>query len=74
MSTTNALHENDYKKRGYDDDIPLLYLYHRGARDELTYKRWENVQHLLPKAKAACARSGPDPAEHFRARTKMGSG
>ncbi|MFO0852691.1 MAG: hypothetical protein U0871_29635 [Gemmataceae bacterium] len=42
----------------------------REAMQPLGYSRWENLQNVIRKAKAACRNSGNDPAEHFRDITK----
>jgi hypothetical protein len=37
----------------------------------LGYSRWENVDSVIRRAKAACRNSGHDPSNHFREVTKM---
>src|SRR5207248_5836002 len=39
--------------------------------DPLGYSRWENVDSVIRRAKAACRNSGHQPSDHFRDITKM---
>lgn len=43
----------------------------RELRKALGYSSWQRFETLLKKAKAACAESGADIADHFNARVKM---
>lgn len=43
----------------------------REMRPRMGYSRWENVQSVLERAKAACRNSGHDPSDHFRDVTQM---
>jgi hypothetical protein len=39
--------------------------------DPMGYLRWENVENVIRKARAACRNSGHMPSDHFRDLTKM---